>query len=47
MSDAILYTETAVSEGDVITHDSKDWTVRFVYPHMYFDGSIMGYKVVL
>ncbi len=46
-SNAILYTESAVEEGDVIVADSKDWRVRDVYPHRFFDGSIMGYKVVL
>lgn len=47
VSDAILYTETAINEKDVITHDSKDWVVRRVYPYKFFDGSTMGYKVML
>ena len=46
-TDAIIYTETAIVEGDVITHDSKDWVIRFVYPHVFLDGSTMGYKGVL
>ena len=46
-SNAIIYTTTAIKEGDVITHDSKDWVIRFVYPHIFLDGSTMGYKGVL
>jgi len=46
-SKAIVYTKTELSEGDVITHDSKDWVVRFVYPWIFLDGSVMGYKGVL
>ena len=46
-SDAIVYTTTAIVEGDVITHNSKDWVIRFVYPHVMLDGSTMGYKGVL
>ena len=46
-TNAIIYTETSISEGDVITFDSKDWVIRFVYPHIFLDGSTMGYKGVL
>lgn len=46
-SNAIIYTETSISEGDVITFGSKDWVIRFVYPHIFLDGSTMGYKGVL
>ena len=46
-SDAIIYTETAIVEGDVITHDSKEWKIRFVYPWVNLDGSKLGYKGVL
>lgn len=46
-SNAIIYTETSISEGDVITFDNKDWVIRFVYPHIFLDGSTMGYKGVL
>ena len=46
-SNAIVYTKTELNEGDVITYDSKDWVVRFVYPWMFLDGSVMGYKGVL
>ena len=46
-SNAIVYSVIAISEGDVITYDNKDWVVRFVYPHIFLDGSTMGYKGVL
>lgn len=47
VTNAIIYTETELNESDVITHDSKDWVVRFVYPWIFLDGSVMGYKGVL
>ena len=47
MSTAILYTKTAVVEGDVIVYDSKDWKVRFVYDYNLLGGSTMGYEVML
>ena len=47
ISDAIIYTSTSISEGDIIVYDSKDWVIRFVYPHIFLDGSTMGYKGVL
>ena len=46
-SDAIIYSKTSLSEGDVITFDSKDWKVRFVYPWHNLDGSVLGYKGML
>lgn len=46
-SDAIVYTKTALEEGNTITHDSKDWVIRFVYPWIELDGSVLGYKGVL
>lgn len=47
MSEAVVYTATALVEGDVVTYDNKDWTVRFVYPHVELDGSALFYKAVL
>lgn len=46
-SNAIIYTETLITENDVIVHDGKDWVIRFVYPHISLDGSTIGYKGVL
>lgn len=46
-SDAIIYTKTAIEEGNVIVHDSKDWVIRFVYPWINLDGTVLGYKGVL
>lgn len=46
-SHAFIYTEALIQEGDEITLGNKNWTVRQVYPHVYFDGTTMGYKVVL
>jgi hypothetical protein len=47
LSNAILYTMSTVSEGDVIVSDSKDWVVRTVYPAVKLNG-IKGFtKVVL
>lgn len=46
-TDAIVYTKIALVEGDVITYDSKDWIVKFVYPHIELDGSALFYKAVL
>lgn len=47
MSNAYINTITNMSEGDVITHDSKDWKVRNVYPWRENDGSVSGYTVRL
>lgn len=46
-SQAIVYTKTAIEEGGVITHDSKDWVIRFVYPWVNLQGVTIGYKGVL
>lgn len=47
LSNGILYTMSTVVEGDVITHDSKDWVVRFVYPAVRLNGLKGFTKVVL
>jgi len=47
MDNAILYTMSTVSEGDVIVSDSKNWVVRTVYPHVVLGGTTGFYKVVL
>ena len=44
VSDAIIYTTSAIQEGDVIVRDSKDWTIRKVYPHISLSGNVIGYK---
>lgn len=46
-STAIIYTTTAIEEGDIIVSDSKDWTIRFVYPWIRLDGTVLGYKGVM
>jgi hypothetical protein len=47
MSDAMVHSKVLITEGDVITFDSKDWKVRFVYNWIGLDGSVIGYKAVL
>jgi len=46
-SNAIIYTLTAIEEGDTITADSKDWVIRFVYPWKNLSGTTIGYKGVM
>ena len=46
-SHAFIYTSSKILEGDEITLDNKNWVVREVYPYVFFDGSVMGYEVVL
>lgn len=47
MSQAILYTESTVSVGDVITHDNRDWIVVDVRSNANLDGAIEFYEVIL
>ena len=46
-SNAIIYTKSAIEEGDTITADSKDWVIRFVYPWIDLNGATIGYKGVM
>jgi hypothetical protein len=47
ISEAEIYTETAINVDDVITFDSRDWTIRNVLNMYDLDGSILYYKGVL
>ena len=46
-SNATLYTESAVANGDVITYDGRDWPVITIIRNFNFDGSIEFYEVIL
>jgi len=47
VSDGIVYTETALQEGDVIYNETKNWKIRHIYPWIDLDGNVIGYKGVL
>jgi len=47
ISEIALFTRTAVSTDDAITHDSKDWPVLAVKKQPGLDGVIKFYEVRL
>lgn len=47
LSEATLYTRSAVSVNDVIVHDGVNWIVIAVSPQPTLDGSIVFYEVSL
>lgn len=47
ISEATLYTETAITPDDVITHSSIDWTVIAVEAHADLGGTVQYYEVML
>ena len=46
-SNATLYTEATVTNGDVITYDSRDWQVIDIVRNFNLDGAIEFYEVML
>ena len=41
VSEATLYTTSAVLPGDVITYDSRDWSVLTVASEAQLDGTVL------
>ncbi len=41
VSEATLYTLSAVKPGDVITYDSRDWSVLTVASEAQLDGTVL------
>jgi hypothetical protein len=47
ISEARVFTKTAVNVDDVITYDSKDWNVVAVANMVDISGNVVGYEVSL